>query len=854
MLALPLRAEQPKAETDKPSQPYVVMVGISNYADKQIKSRPHAEEDAKALFDLFADKKYLGVDADHRRLLLGDAAKTPGSEAATHENILKALRWIADKAQPDDLVVFGFFGEGGPLGDSGSHRCYFASDSTFEGRNKNAVATTEIAESLKKLKSQRFCVLLDVDFKGFTTTDKKVAEPTLGTNPYQEFLGSDDRDEEAVKPGRAVFLAGNGLIRSLDLKNHGVFADALLKGLKGEADKDGYEPDGLVTVDELTEYLDKEMKELIRTNAKTKEERDQYFVALGGRGSHYILVHNPAVTGKVQEQEKKFAGLVKEDKVPKQYANEGKALLERMPRLEAQRKLRKNYQALISDKIDLKKFLAERETILESTKLDRAAAATFAKTVMSAIREVTRYYVKKLNPNDMVVWAIKGLYRQVDEKLPAKIEAQLKDVPEMKPEELVDLLTEARLALGKREDLDKNKDIDFTLKRMLYKHTDPYTTYIDPEEKAKLEKDIRGRFPGVGIQIRKDTATDQLLVVTPIKGSPAYKAGIQAGDLITSVKLTVDKKGDTLDKPEIIPTKGLKLNDAVDKITGPAGTPVQLTVQREGESKPLVFDLKRDYVVVESVLGFKRDSRDEWDYTIDPVNKIGYIRLTQFARNSDKDIEEVMRKLVKSGIKGFILDLRNNPGGLLDVAINISDLFVDDGVIVSIRERGTPEQEFGGHSRDSLLDFPMVCLINGYSASGSEIVSACLQDHDRAYLIGERSYGKGSVQHIRGFRPTGGEIKLTTATFWRPSKKNLNKASTAGKEEDVWGVTPNKVIKLTPKEHVDLEEHLHAAEVIRPKAKPGEAKKFEDKQLDEALQYLRGQISTASRDGAKKAG
>ncbi len=854
MLALPLRAEQPKAETDKPSQPYVVMVGISNYADKQIKSRPHAEEDAKALFDLFADKKYLGVDADHRRLLLGDAAKTPGSEAATHENILKALRWIADKAQPDDLVVFGFFGEGGPLGDSGSHRCYFASDSTFEGRNKNAVATTEIAESLKKLKSQRFCVLLDVDFKGFTTTDKKVAEPTLGTNPYQEFLGSDDRDEEAVKPGRAVFLAGNGLIRSLDLKNHGVFADALLKGLKGEADKDGYEPDGLVTVDELTEYLDKEMKELIRTNAKTKEERDQYFVALGGRGSHYILVHNPAVTSKVQEQEKKFAGLVKEDKVPKQYANEGKALLERMPRLEAQRKLRKNYQALISDKIDLKKFLAERETILESTKLDRAAAATFAKTVMSAIREVTRYYVKKLNPNDMVVWAIKGLYRQVDEKLPAKIEAQLKDVPEMKPEELVDLLTEARLALGKREDLDKNKDIDFTLKRMLYKHTDPYTTYIDPEEKAKLEKDIRGRFPGVGIQIRKDTATDQLLVVTPIKGSPAYKAGIQAGDLITSVKLTVDKKGDTLDKPEIIPTKGLKLNDAVDKITGPAGTPVQLTVQREGESKPLVFDLKRDYVVVESVLGFKRDSKDEWDYTIDPVNKIGYIRLTQFARNSDKDIEEVMRKLVKSGIKGFILDLRNNPGGLLDVAINISDLFVDDGVIVSIRERGTPEQEFGGHSRDSLLDFPMVCLINGYSASGSEIVSACLQDHDRAYLIGERSYGKGSVQHIRGFRPTGGEIKLTTATFWRPSKKNLNKASTAGKEEDVWGVTPNKVIKLTPKEHVDLEEHLHSAEVIRPKMKPGEAKKFEDKQLDEALQYLRGQISTASRNGAKKAG
>jgi carboxyl-terminal processing protease len=854
LLALPLRAEQPKAETDKPSQSYVVMVGISNYADKQIKPRPHAEEDAKAVFDLFADKKYLGVDAEHRRLLLGDAAKTPGSQPATHENILNALRWIADKAQPNDLVVFGFFGEGGPLGDSGTHRCYFASDSTFEGRNKNALAVSEIGESLKKLKSQRFCVLLDVDFKGFTTNDKKVAEPTLGNNPYGEFLGTDEGDDEVVKPGRAVFLAGNGLIRPLDLKDHGAFAEALLKGLKGQADKDGYEPDGLVTVDELTEYLDKEMKELIRTNGKNKDERDQYFVALGGRGSHYVLVHNPAVADKVKEQETKLAQLVEKNAALKEYAEEGKTLLERMPRLEAQRKLRKNYQALINDKIDLKKFLSERERILESTKLDRSDAVSFAKTVMSAIRDVTRYYVKELNPNDMVVWAIKGLYRQVDEKLPAKIETQLKDVRDMKTEELVELLTEARLALGKREDLDKNKDIDFTLKRMLYKHTDPYTTYIDPEEKEKLAKDIRGRFPGVGIQIRKDTASDQLLVVTPIMGSPAYKAGIQAGDIITTVKLTVDKKGHTLEKPEILATKGMKLNDAVDKITGPAGTPVELTIQREGESKPLVFPLKRDYVIVGTVLGYKRNENNDWDYMIDPVNKIGYIRLTQFARNSDKDMEQVMRKLMKAGLKGFILDLRNNPGGLLDVAINISDLFIDDGVIVSIRERRAPEQEFGGHSRDSLLDFPMVCLVNGYSASGSEIVSACLQDHDRAYLIGERSYGKGSVQHIREFAPTGGEIKLTTATFWRPSKKNLNKASTSGKEEDVWGVTPNKVIKLSPHEHVDLEEHLHATEVIRPKNKPAEAKKFEDKQLDAALQYLRGQISTASRDRVKKAG
>ncbi len=863
LLALPLRADQPQAEQDKTSQPYVVLVGISNYADKQIKPRPHAEDDAKALFDLLTDKKYLGVDAEHSRLLLGDSSKAPGSQPATRENILKALRWIAEKPKAGDLVIFGFFGEGGPLGDTGAHRCYFASDSTFAGRDKDALAASEVGEVLKDIKSQRFCVLLDVDFKGFTTNDKKVAEPTLGTNPYKEFLGTDDNEEEPAKPGRALFLANLGLARSLDVKDHGIFAASLLRGLHGAADKDGYEPDGSVTVDELTEYLEKEMREEIRIQAKTKEERDQFPIVLGGRGNHYVLTHNPAVAGKIKEQVDKFAELVKDGKVPQKYADEGKSLLERMPRLEAQRKLRKDYQALLSGKIDLDKFTSERKDIVESTKLPRSDAVEFAEKVMDAIRIVTRGYVKKLDPHDMVVWAIRGLYRQVDvtgttpvlypNKIPEKIAAKLKDVADMNEEQLTELLADARQAVGKREDLDKHKDIDWTLKRMLLKHTDPYTTYIDKEEKERMKREIGGRFPGVGIQIRKDSSTDQLLVVTPIKDSPAYKAGIQAGDIITTVTRKVDSEGEPLNPPEVLPTKGMKLNDAVEKITGKPGTEVILTIQREGEKEPLVKTLRRNYVNVESVLGFKRKSDDSWNYMIDPDNKIAYIRLTQFARNSYRDMRNVMLDLTKEkGIKGFILDLRFNPGGLLDVAFDISDLFIDDGVVVSIRERGRPEKELSGNSRGSLLDFPMVCLVNGYSASGSEIVGACLQDHDRAYIIGERSYGKGSVQHILDF--DGGEIKLTTATFWRPSKKNLNKSSTSGKEEDEWGVVPNKVIKLSAKERVDLDEHLRSTEVIQPKNKPTQVKKFDDKQLDAALKYLRNQIQTASTAGQKKAG
>ena len=211
-----------------------------------------------------------------------------------------------------------------------------------------------------------------------------------------------------------------------------------------------------------------------------------------------------------------------------------------------------------------------------------------------------------------------------------------------------------------------------------------------------------------------------------------------------------------------------------------------------------------------------------------------------------------MKTLDAKGIGGLILDLRFNPGGLLDSAIKISDLYVDDGLIVSVRPRVGREAKFNGRHEGSLLDFPMVCLVNGGSASGSEIVSAALQDHKRALIVGERSYGKGSVQNIQPFE--NGEIKLTTASFWRPSGKNLNKSSTGGKDEDEWGVMPDKIVKLTSKEREDLAEAQRNAEIIPRPDKPAKKSDFKDRQLEEALDYLRGQIKMASRVPSKKAG
>jgi carboxyl-terminal processing protease len=866
-LGQPARADQEKpviaAQKADPNT-YVVLVGVSQYSDKQIKPRPNAEADVKALHKLFTDKEYLGVAGDHIRLLTGKGEK---DEKATRANFLKTLKWLSQSAGPKDKVIFAYIGQGGPVGESGDRRCYFLVDSTFKGRDKDAVTTEEVEEAFKKIKAHHVAVFLDVDFKGFVDDGKSraIAEPTLGKAPYKEFLGDDGSEDHMPLPGRVAFLATNGLSTSLDLKDHGLFTEVILEGLKGKADNEGYEADGLVTVDELARYMNKRLPELARKNGKSEKEKDQDHFVIAGAGAHFELTHNPAASGVAKKRLDKLADLIKSKEIPEKYREEATTLLERMPVLKKRQELRKAYQGLVDGKLKLADFEEKRSGILESMEMKRTEALVFARKVLEATDVIKEDYVRDVNQGQMVVWAVRELYNYVEEKVPEQIENKLKNAKTMREVQLLALLAEARQALGKREDLDNQKDLNVTLQRMLHR-LDPHTTYIDPETKQKFDQDIAGNFKGIGIQIRKDLHTDQLLVVTPIIGSPAYKAKIMAGDLITHIIREVDSDGNPLNPPQVTPTKGLSINKAVKLITGQADTKVKLTIQREGKEKPFDVELTRAQIEVESVLGAKRKDDDNWDYMIDHKNKIGYIRLSSFARNSYRDMEKVMKDLVRQGVKGFVLDLRFNPGGLLDIAIKITDLYIDDGLIVSIRPRGGSAREarFNGRHEGSLLDFPMVCLVNGYSASGSEIVSAALQDHRRAIIIGERSYGKGSVQNIRDFEvtdpktgePKKAEIKLTTASFWRPSGKNLNKASTAGKDEDEWGVTPDKVIKLAPRERRDLAEHQRNLETIEraDRRAKQQSKEFKDRQLDAALEYLRGQIKMASRGSSRKAG
>ncbi len=822
------------------TQPYVVLIGIDKYQDAAIKPRAHAEDDVKALYDLLADQKHLKSPADHIKLLLGSADEKRKSEPATKENILKAIRWALNSATENDLVVLCWVGQGAPVGD---RTCYFAVDSTLKDRAKDAVGAGDIEQEFDKVKGTRTCVLLDVHFRGYK--DEKISEDGL-TKRFTEYDGGKEDSDTVPKP-IMLLSANDGLNPSQETEKQGLFATVVLDALRGKADTEGGEADGLVSIDELADFVRKELP--ARSLQLTKKEQRPIIV---GRSTHFALTLNAPATGEVHVRLDKFEKLAKEAKLAEEVVKEGRALLTRMPRLEAQRELRKKYQQFADGKLALEDFQKARLAYLEGQKLSREEAEAFAKKVMNVAEIAREAYVKQIKLADLIASAVKGLYQRIDEKMPKEISERVEKIKDLNDKDLTALLIDIRLQLGNRDDLKGTKAADLARAALLHS-LDNYSDFIDAKMVREFKRQTENVFIGVGIQIQKDLNRDVVRVSTPLRGSPAYKAGIRANDLILSVTNTVDEKGEPLAAPVTTPTKGLDISDVVDKILGKEGTKVKLTIEREEKdgAKTIDIEIQRGRIEVETVMGVKRNDDDSWDYYLDKSSKIGYFRLTQFSRNTERDLKSAIRDLEKQGLSGMVLDLRFNPGGYLTSAVEISDLFIDDGLIVTIKPREGRSQDFKGKHPGSLLNFPLVVLVNGGSASASEIVSAALQDHERAIVMGERSFGKGSVQNIMDLPGGNGEgptqVKLTTASFWRPSGKNLNKFPNST-DKDEWGVLPHSdyIIKLTPSERGELRDHLRSIEIIprrdAPKKEP--EKSFVDKQLNKALEYLKGQVAS----------
>ena len=378
----------------------------------------------------------------------------------------------------------------------------------------------------------------------------------------------------------------------------------------------------------------------------------------------------------------------------------------------------------------------------------------------------------------------------------------------------------------------KSKDLVYGAIKGMLETLDPHSTFMPPNVFKEMQEETRGRFEGLGIEI---TIKDGILtVVSPIEETPAYKAGILAGDQILKIE------GES--------TKNFTLMDSVKRLRGLRGTKVTITIMREGFTKPRDYTLVRDVIPVRSV----RHELLEKHY--------GYIRISQFQEKTDGEFEKAMKALEeesKGTLKGLVLDLRNDPGGLLDQAVKVADRFIESGLIVSVEGRKEDQKmKFYARPDGSLTRYPLVVLVNSGSASGSEIVAGAIQDHGRGLVVGTQTFGKGSVQTIIPLKDGSG-LRLTTARYYTPSGRSIQAK----------GIVPDIIVKpLRPEEEKeavipktpmekDLERHLIDVEkgVFKEKEKPKkeepkkeESKKEEvkekkpvDNQLERALELLK---------------
>lgn len=383
------------------------------------------------------------------------------------------------------------------------------------------------------------------------------------------------------------------------------------------------------------------------------------------------------------------------------------------------------------------------------------------------------------------------------------------------------------------ETIDDEKLLEGAIQGMLQK-LDPFSRYIPASELQTFDQQTTGTIQGIGIF--PDERSEYLTVLSPLEDSPAFKAGILPGDQI----LRIDGE----------PTKNMTWEDAAKRVSGEVGTKLTLEVRHELTGVIEQITVVRDTVHVYSVKGYVRNLEGTWDYMIDPKHKIGYIRITSFLTSTADELDQAYNQLVQQGVKAVILDLRFDPGGLLDTAVKVGDRFLNGGTIVSTKGKFQEEVVWSATQENTYEPIPVAVLVNSYTASAAEIVSGALKDHKRATVIGVRTYGKGSVQKLIPLENGYGAIKLTTAYYYLPNGQNIHRRP----GDKVWGVDPDIVVPVDVKEQLAIKESRAKADVFwgrLPETVPANDKMMDkcrpvplliDKQLKTAIDVLTEQL------------
>jgi len=362
----------------------------------------------------------------------------------------------------------------------------------------------------------------------------------------------------------------------------------------------------------------------------------------------------------------------------------------------------------------------------------------------------------------------------------------------------------------------------------LVSNLDRNSHYFPPREYNSFQTSIDQQFSGVGMMISPVTE-EGAIEVNPMAGSPALKAGVRRGDRIVSIG------GKS--------TAGMKIAKVSELIRGPLGTSVTFSVLHKGSDEPVAITVVRANIDVDSVMGDTQTSTGKWNFFLADQPRIGYMRISTFGEQTAEELELALKTTVDQ-IDGLIIDLRWNPGGLLTTAIASCDMFISNGVIVSTKIRGGhTDSESRASQYATIVDpqLPVIVLINEYSASASEIFSACLQDHQRATIVGQRSFGKGTVQSVLPLDNGRSALKLTTGTYWRPNNLNIHRREGDG-EEKTWGVTPDVEVKVAEEVAIDIlrQRDERANYVPGPDGQPTEITVV-DTQLEAAIKALRKQ-------------
>lgn len=356
-------------------------------------------------------------------------------------------------------------------------------------------------------------------------------------------------------------------------------------------------------------------------------------------------------------------------------------------------------------------------------------------------------------------------------------------------------------------EVDLKKLQEGAITGMLESLEDPYSIYVPPAGADEFTKGLTGEYVGIGAQVQ--TIDRWLTIVSPLEDSPAFRVGLQAEDRVVEIEGTS--------------TQGLAIDKCIEMLMGEPGTKVKITIERKGEKIP--FEITRERIKTRSIKGFHREDADgnKWMFQIDPARQIAYVRLTQFTPKVSGELEAALRSLGadKGELKGLVLDMRYNPGGLLDEAIRIADLFLSEGVIVSTKGRSHSEEFARARKPGTLPDFPIAIIMNTSSASAAEVLAGALVENDRAILVGTRSYGKGSVQTVHRLgRGKGAELKLTEQGYYLPSGRSITKKDGAA----AWGVDPTDgfFVSMTDEELTSMFEVRRKLEVLR-KGDPNES-------------------------------